>query len=134
MPKEVLSSCCQDVRNTGLYASSAEVFRCTEHPEETLLCGVSWLMKDLLGGQVSSFIADSQHFQIAKEISLLARNVILGTLPGFCQKVQENQHHSMKLNNLIKLPLQHFLRGIQEKQIFILVICIQSKKKSEKIK
>lgn len=50
MPKEVLSSCCQDVRNTGLYASSAEVFRCTEHPEETLLCGVSWLMKDLLGG------------------------------------------------------------------------------------
>lgn len=50
-------------------------------------------------------MADSRQFQIAKEIGLLARNLILGNLPGFCQKIQENQHLPTKFNNFVKLAL-----------------------------
>lgn len=106
-PKKSYSSrCCQNIRNAKFPASSAEGFRCPEYPDKKpSLRGVSWLKIDLLGDEVSSFMADSRQFQIAKEIGLLARNLILGNLPGFCQKIQENQHLPTKFNNFVKLAL-----------------------------
>lgn len=106
-PKKSYSSrCCQNIRNAKLPANSAEGFRCPEYPDEKLsLHGVSWLKIDLLSDEVPSFMADSWRFQIAKEIGLLARNLILGNLPGFCQNIQENQHLPTKFNNFVKLAL-----------------------------
>lgn len=110
-PKKPYSSrCCQNIRNAELPASSAEECRCHEYPDKKpSLHGVSWLKIDILGSEVSSFMEDSLHFQIAKEIGFLARNFILGNLPGFCQKIQENQHLPTKFNNFVKLFFWHFL-------------------------
>lgn len=114
-PKKSYSSrCCQNIRNAKLPANSAEGFRCPEYPDEKLsLHGVSWLKIDLLSDEVSSFMADSWRFQIAKEIGMLARNLILGNLPGFRQNIQENQH---LLQNLTILSSWHFLIEKQRKK------------------
>jgi len=57
-PKKSYSSrCCQNIRNEKL---PAEGFRYSKYPDKkTSLHGVPWLKINLLGDEVSSFMADS---------------------------------------------------------------------------
>lgn len=110
-PKKPYSSrCCQNIRNAELPASSDEEFRYHEYPDKKpSLHGVSWLKIDILGSEVSSFMEDSRHFQIAKEIGFLARNFILGICLVSVRRFKKINTFLQNLTILSSFFFWHFL-------------------------